>query len=147
MERLFVSHILHRLMHCLNNSRNQGLGHIPNPQTNDGLVWIRLRVSLNLFPNRVNSEFVQIMDRSHIRMRVWERGSNETWACGTGATASVVACILLGYTDDTVEVALRGGNLTIHWDREKNRAYMTGEAVEVFWGEILLDNPIEILYK
>ena len=99
------------------------------------------------FPNRVNSEFVQIMDRSHIRMRVWERGSNETWACGTGATASVVACILLGYTDDTVEVALRGGNLTIHWDREKNRAYMTGEAVEVFWGEILLDNPIEILYK
>lgn len=88
------------------------------------------------FPNRVNSEFIQLVDRNHIRMRVWERGSGETWACGTGATASAAACILMGYTEDTVEVALRGGNLTIHWNRETNRIYMTGPAVEVFHGEI-----------
>lgn len=92
------------------------------------------------FPERVNSEFVQVIDKSHIRMRVWERGSGETYGCGTGATASVMACILMGYTDSTVEVALRGGKLAIRWDREKGRAYMTGEAVEVFHGEIDLSS-------
>lgn len=92
------------------------------------------------FPERVNSEFIQLLDRSHIRMRVWERGSGETWACGTGAAASAVACILTGHTDDTVEVELKGGNLLIHWDRETNHVYMTGPAAEVFHGEIDLDN-------
>lgn len=92
------------------------------------------------FPERVNSEFVQVIDKSHIRMRVWERGSGETYGCGTGATASVMACILMGYTDSTVEVALTGGKLTIRWDREKGRAYMTGEAVEVYHGEIDLSS-------
>lgn len=90
------------------------------------------------FPERVNSEFIQLLDRSHIRMRVWERGSGETWACGTGATASVVACILMGHTDDTVEVQLKGGNLRIHWNRETNHVYMTGPAAEVYHGEIEL---------
>lgn len=88
------------------------------------------------FPNRVNSEFVEVTDRGHIRMRVWERGSGETMACGTGATASVAASILMGYTDDTVEVSLKGGKLTISLDRENGRAYMRGPAVEVFAGEI-----------
>lgn len=90
------------------------------------------------FPDRVNTEFVQVVDDSHIRMRVWERGSGETLGCGTGATASVMACILMGYTGSTVEVALTGGNLTIRWDSSERKAYMTGEAVEVFQGEIEL---------
>ncbi|MEG1576270.1 MAG: diaminopimelate epimerase [Clostridium sp.] len=88
------------------------------------------------FPDRTNTEFIQIVDRSHIKMRVWERGSGESLACGSGTCASVVACSLADYTDDTVEVELLGGTLTITWDREKNRVFMTGPAVEVFHGEI-----------
>ncbi len=88
------------------------------------------------FPDRVNSEFIELVDRNHIRMRVWERGSGETWACGTGATASAVASILMGYTEHTVEVALRGGDLTIFWNRETNHVFMTGPAVEIFHGEM-----------
>lgn len=91
------------------------------------------------FPDRVNSEFVQVVDRSHIRMRVWERGSGETWACGTGATASAAASILMGYTDNVVKVSLRGGDLKIAWNRETGHAFMTGPAVEVFCGEIDID--------
>lgn len=90
------------------------------------------------FPDRVNSEFIRLIDRTHIQMRVWERGSGETWACGTGATASAVACMLHGLTEDTVEVQLKGGNLEIHWDRNTNHVYMTGPATEVFQGEIKL---------
>lgn len=91
------------------------------------------------FPERTNTEFIQLIDRNHIRMRVWERGSGETWACGTGATASVVASILMGYVENTTEVALKGGNLTITWDRETNHVFMTGPAVEVFHGEIHIE--------
>ena len=87
-------------------------------------------------PDRVNTEFIQLVDRNHIRMRVWERGSGETWACGTGATASAAAAIMLGYTGDEVEVALRGGNLVIRLDRESGHLFMTGPAVEVFSGSI-----------
>lgn len=87
-------------------------------------------------PDRVNTEFIQVKDRGHIRMRVWERGSGETWACGTGATASVMACILTGRTGDEVEVELRGGNLTIRLDRETGHLFMTGPAVEVFEGNV-----------
>lgn len=91
------------------------------------------------FPDRVNSEFIELLDRSHIRMRVWERGSGETWACGTGATASAVAAILMGYADNTVNVQLKGGNLKIYWNRETNHVFMTGSAAEVFHGEINLE--------
>ncbi len=94
------------------------------------------------FPDRVNSEFIQILDRSHIKMRVWERGSGETMACGTGATASVVAGNMLGLLDDTVEVRLLGGTLTISWDKESGHVFMTGPAVEVFSGEIKLPDGI-----
>ena len=75
-------------------------------------------------------------DRRHLQMRVWERGSGETWACGTGATASAVASMMLGLVENTVEVQLIGGNLEITWDRESGHVYMTGPAVEVFTGEI-----------
>lgn len=88
------------------------------------------------FPDRTNTEFIRIIDRNQIQMRVWERGSGETWACGTGATASVVASVLRGYTDRTVDVSLKGGHLTIRWDEETNHVFMTGPAVTVFCGEL-----------
>ncbi len=88
-----------------------------------------------LFPERVNTEFVQVVDRNHIKMRVWERGSGETLACGTGACASAVACILNGLTEDEVRVSLLGGDLNIRYDRENNKVYMTGPSVTVFEGE------------
>ena len=88
------------------------------------------------FPNRINTEFVHVLDKQNIRMRVWERGAGETLACGTGACACVVACILNGLTDDRVTVHLEGGKLDILWDRSDNHVYMTGEAVTVFEGEI-----------
>jgi diaminopimelate epimerase len=87
------------------------------------------------FPDRVNTEFVRFIDGEHIQMRVWERGSGETWACGTGATASAVASILTGRTGNQVDVALRGGHLLIEWNRETNHVFMTGPAVEVFTGD------------
>lgn len=90
------------------------------------------------FPDRTNSEFIRVVDRNHLQMRVWERGSGETWACGTGAAASAVAAILLGYTDNQVRVSLRGGDLDIVWNRESGHVFMTGEAKEVFQGEITL---------
>lgn len=88
------------------------------------------------FPNRVNTEFVRIDDRKNVHMRVWERGAGETLACGTGACATAVACILNGFTDNNVTVHLLGGDLEIYWNREDNHVYMTGAAVTVFDGEI-----------
>lgn len=87
------------------------------------------------FPERTNTEFVQIHSRSEISMRVWERGSGETLACGTGTCAAVMACILNGRTDDRVQVHLRGGDLFIEYDRESNHVFMSGPAVEVFEGD------------
>ncbi|MDO5344391.1 MAG: diaminopimelate epimerase [Lachnospiraceae bacterium] len=91
-----------------------------------------------IFPDRVNTEFVRVLDRNTVQMRVWERGAGETWACGTGACATAVACILNGWTEDEVLVKLRGGDLKIFWERQKNRVYMTGPAEVVFEGEISL---------
>lgn len=88
------------------------------------------------FPDRVNTEFVRIIDRHTVEMRVWERGSGETLACGTGACAVAVASILNGYTEDEVTVKLLGGDLKIEWDRKADRVYMTGPATVVFDGEI-----------
>ena len=89
------------------------------------------------FPDRVNSEFVRVIDREHVQMRVWERGSGETWACGTGASATAVACVLNGKTDRKVDVELIGGTLTIEWNAEDNHVYMTGPAEFSFDGEWL----------
>ena len=86
------------------------------------------------FPNRINTEFVNVIDRHTAQMRVWERGSGETLACGTGACAVAVACILNGLTENTVTVKLLGGDLQIEWDREKNTVYMTGPAEVSFDG-------------
>ena len=86
----------------------------------------------NHFPNKVNVEFIEIIDKNNINMRVWERGAGETLACGTGACASVVASVLNGYTERKVTVKLLGGNLEIEWNKEDNHVYMTGPAKIVF---------------
>lgn len=87
------------------------------------------------FPRRINTEFVQVIDEKHVKMRVWERGTGETLACGTGCCATVVACVLNGLTSDQVTVELSGGELKIEWDRKENLIYMTGPAQTVFEGE------------
>ncbi|MEF9839959.1 MAG: diaminopimelate epimerase [Lachnospiraceae bacterium] len=91
------------------------------------------------FPKRVNTEFCHVIDRKTVEMRVWERGSGETLACGTGACAVAVASILNNYTDSEVTVKLLGGDLLIEWDRSTNVVYMTGPATTVFEGVIEID--------
>lgn len=86
------------------------------------------------FPDRTNVEFVEIIDDSTIKMRVWERGSGETLACGTGACASLVACVLNGRTKNDACVKLRGGDLKINWDKGRNTVMMTGKVKKVFYG-------------
>lgn len=87
------------------------------------------------FPERTNVEFVQVLDRHRVRMRVWERGAGETLACGTGASATGVACALNGRTERAITVELLGGTLAIEW-AEDNHVFMTGPAEEVFSGEL-----------
>lgn len=89
-----------------------------------------------LFPNRTNVEFVQILSPDEVRMRVWERGSGITQACGTGACATAVACMVHGRTGRTTKVVMDGGPLTIRWDEGSGKVYMTGGAVKVFEGEL-----------
>lgn len=88
------------------------------------------------FPDRTNTEFVEITDEGHIKMRVWERGSGETMACGTGACAAAVASRLASHTSRQVQVKLLGGTLQIDWNKENGHVMMTGPATEVFQGEI-----------
>ena len=95
-----------------------------------------------VFPKRTNTEFVEVLDRNTVNMRVWERGSDETLACGTGACATTVACILNDKTENEVTVHLLGGDLKIRWDREANQVYMTGPATVVFDGEITFTDGI-----
>ncbi|MEM9534973.1 MAG: diaminopimelate epimerase [Cyanobacteria bacterium P01_E01_bin.45] len=87
-----------------------------------------------VFPERTNTEFVQVIDRGHLRMRVWERGAGATLACGTGACATLVAAVLLDKADTQAVVELPGGDLDIRWDRDSDRIYMTGPAQQAFSG-------------
>lgn len=89
-----------------------------------------------MFPQKTNVEFVHVISRNRIDMRVWERGAGETFACGTGSCASVIASILHGYTENEVTVQLLGGELLIRYDETKDTVYMTGPAVTVFDGDI-----------
>ena len=89
-----------------------------------------------IFPERTNTEFIQVVDRKTLRMRVWERGAGETLACGTGACAALVATVLNGKCDRSATLKLLGGDLSICWDEETNHVYMTGPAEFVFDGEI-----------
>lgn len=93
----------------------------------------------SFFPNRTNTEFVELLSRTRIRMRVWERGAGETLACGTGACAAVVACVLNGLTEREVDVELPGGVLHINWDSASNHVFLSGPAVTVFTGEYPLN--------
>ncbi len=90
------------------------------------------------FPNRTNTEFIEKISDNYLKMRVWERGSGETLACGTGACAAAVAAILNGLADRKVTIQLLGGELEIEWREEDNHVFLTGDAVTVFEGEILL---------
>ena len=92
-----------------------------------------------LFPRRTNVEFVRVIDRGILQMRVWERGAGETLACGTGACAALVAAVLAGNSDRTVQMKLSGGNLQLHWSAEDNHVYQTGPAEFVYDGEWLGD--------
>ena len=88
------------------------------------------------FPDRTNTEFVEIVDRGHVNMRVWERGSGETLACGTGTCATVVACVLNGLTEDEITVHLLGGDILVKYDRDNDTVWMTGPAAIAFEGTI-----------
>jgi diaminopimelate epimerase len=87
-----------------------------------------------LFPKRTNVEFIQIINKSNIKMRVWERGTGETLACGTGASAAGVASVLLGLANRTMKLHLPGGKLSVQWSAKDNHVYMTGPAEKVFDG-------------
>lgn len=99
----------------------------------------------SLFPRKTNVEFVRVIDDRTIDMRVWERGTGETLACGTGACASVVAGVLSGSTSRKVNVNVRGGMLSVEWDEESSRVYLTGPATEVFYGVYYYDEKKEPL--
>ncbi|NDV70406.1 diaminopimelate epimerase [Dysgonomonas sp. 25] len=88
-----------------------------------------------VFPRKTNTEFIELVDRHTLNMRVWERGAGETLACGTGACAAAVAAVLNGYCDRKITIHLLGGDLEIEWNETNNHVYMTGEAVTVFEGE------------
>ena len=90
------------------------------------------------FPNRINVEFVQVIDRNNIRMRIWERGTGETLACGTGTAASVIAGIRTGRLDNDVVVQCKGGRLKVHYDEKDNVLHLSGPAKKVFDGEVEL---------
>jgi len=96
----------------------------------------------SLYPKKINSEFVQIIDRNTLKMRVWERGAGETMACGTGASAVLVASVLNDVSERKATVKLLGGDLVIEWNEKDNHVYMTGPAVKVFEGEIDLSEII-----
>ncbi len=89
-----------------------------------------------LFPKKINVEFVEVIDNDILKMRVWERGTGETLACGTGACAALVASVMNRVSSRNVELRLLGGNLNIEWSEKDNHVYMTGPAVEVFTGEL-----------
>ena len=91
-----------------------------------------------MFPERINTEFVQVLDSGDLKMRVWERGSGETFACGTGTCAALAASYVCGCTSRSANVYVRGGVLSIEWSSEDNMIYMTGPAETVFEGEVCI---------
>ena len=99
--------------------------------------WAPILSTTPASPNRTNTEFVQVLGPDHLRMRVWERGSGETMACGTGACAVLVATVLNGKCGRSAHVDLLGGRLHIRWDEETGHVFMTGGAVTVFEGELI----------
>lgn len=121
---------------CVGMGSNHAVTLVPDP---DALDLTKLGPAFErhaLFPDRINTEFIRVRDAETIEMRVWERGSGETLACGTGACAALVASALNGLCAREATVRLRGGDLKIRWDAETNHVFMTGPAAEVFRGRV-----------
>lgn len=124
--------------HCVSMGNPHAVTFVEDPEELD-LPRIAPALQTNpIFPRKANIEFVRVLDRQNVQMRVWERGSGETLACGTGATAVGAALIRLGLVDERVNIHLRGGVLTIEWPGQQGNVYKTGPAVEVFHGEVAL---------
>ncbi len=119
---------------CVSMGNPHAITEVENTEKFDVEKYGKVLEVNKAFPNKTNVEFIQIVDKNHVKMRVWERGAGETLACGTGACATAVACYLNGKTDRNVEVELLGGKLYIEWNEENNHIYMTGPAVIVFEG-------------
>ena len=122
-------------INCVSMGNPHCILFVRNPDTADVEHIGQLLENYPIFPNRTNVEFVQVEDREHIRMRVWERGAGETLACGTGACAALVASVLTGRCDRTADVELPGGTLRVTWSAEDNHVYQEGPAEFVFDGE------------
>ena len=123
---------------CVNMGNPHAVFFVRDPEAIDTSVYGSAVEHNPIFPERTNVEFVRVVDRKHLQMRVWERGSGETLACGTGACAALVAAVLTGKCDRTAEVKLQGGTLKLHWDAADNHVYQQGAAEIVFDGEINL---------
>lgn len=126
-------------IHCVSMGNPHCVIFVRNPDAVDLERVGSLLENHPLFPRRTNVEFVQVVDRGHLRMRVWERGAGETLACGTGACASLVAAVLTGRADRQVEMELLGGTLALEWSPEDGHVYQEGAAEFVFDGEWLTD--------
>ena len=120
---------------CVNMGNPHAVVFVRDPEVVDLPVLGPMLEHHPLFPRRTNVEFVRVIKRDVMQMRVWERGAGETLACGTGASAALVAGVLTGVTDRTVQMKLAGGNLTLQWDAADNHVYQTGPAAFVFDGE------------
>ncbi len=126
-------------IHCVSMGNPHCVIFVRNPDAVDLELVGSLLENHPLFPRRTNVEFVQVVDRGHLRMRVWERGAGETLACGTGACASLVAAVLTGRADRQVQMELLGGTLTLEWSPEDGHVYQEGAAEFVFDGQWLAD--------
>lgn len=120
---------------CVNMGNPHAVIFVRDPEVIDLPVLGPMLEHHPLFPRRTNVEFVRVIKRDVLQMRVWERGAGETLACGTGASAALVAGVLTGVADRTVQMKLAGGNLTLQWDATDNHVYQTGPAAFVFDGE------------
>ena len=126
-------------VHCVSMGNPHCVVFVKDPDTVDLPELGPLFEHHEAFPRRTNTEFVQVISRNHLRMRVWERGAGETLACGTGACASLVAAVLTGQADRRVTMDLLGGSLELEWSPEDNHVYQEGPATFVFDGEWLDD--------
>lgn len=132
--RLELGSLVYQL-HCVSMGNPHCVLFVNNPDSVDVEHIGPLLENYPIFPNRTNVEFVQVEDRQHIRLRVWERGAGETLACGTGACAALVASVLTGRADRNATVELTGGELEVSWSAEDNHVYQEGPAEFVFDGD------------
>ena len=120
---------------------------VPKLTDKDVLSSGPLLEKASCFPNRTNVEFVEVVDKTHLKMRVWERGSGETMACGTGACATVCAAVFKKICQQEVQVDLLGGSLFIKWDTQNNHVFMTGPATTVYKGRINLRHLLQNMHQ